>query len=177
MKIFDLKHIAACVSLSLCGALCVSATPVTSGHCPAAEASACQAKKGSDKDHKKWVNQMNKTKHEFFVKDLDLAKSQQKAFFDLYDAMDAELRAAGEEARQLERAVEQKGSAASADDYQRAAAAFVDFRVKEAAIQKRYHAKFAEILTPRQLYRLRYSEREFRHKMMKRHHDLKDKKK
>ncbi len=59
-----------------------------------------------------------------------------------------------------------KGEAATEADYESATDAYLNFRAREAEIEKSYYRKFGHILSKRQLYRLNNVERKFDRMLM-----------
>lgn len=104
------------------------------------------------------LTEMRNFKHNMLIRELDLRKDQQNKFFDIYDQMDDELLAIGDETRELERKV---AGNADASDTEIAAASRAMFEQKkrEGEVELSYYDRFAEVLTPRQLLRLKTAER------------------
>lgn len=56
----------------------------------------------SEEDRNRYVTQVRAYKHDYFVKELDLNKEQQNAFFELYDRMEDRIMDIGTEVRTRE---------------------------------------------------------------------------
>lgn len=121
-------------------------------------ATAASAQRLSERDVQKGLTEMRNFKHRLLIKELDLSKEQQKQFFDLYDAMDDELMAVAEETRELERRTLADDKATDTECYAAARGLF-DQKKREADIETAYFTRFAEVLTPRQLLRIKPTER------------------
>lgn len=127
-----------------------------------------------DNDRAKWFDQLRQHKREYITKELDLTKEQQAKFFPVYEEMDTKLMQLNDEVRATERNLDKEGQAADDNDYLKASAMMFDLKSKEGAIEKQYYVKFKQILTPRQLFRLKKVERKFTRELMKKynaHHD------
>lgn len=112
----------------------------------------------TDEQRKQALAEMRNFKHGMLIKELDLKKDQQKKFFDLYDAMDDELMAVGRETRDLERKVS-SDTDASETEQTAAARALFEQKKREGEIELAYFDKFAEILTPAQMLKIKPAER------------------
>lgn len=123
-----------------------------------------------------WMDQMRQYKRTYFTKELDLNKEQQQKFFPLYEAMEDESIQVENETRQMERRVSEAPDASDVE-YEKAAEALFDMKVKQAAIEKGYMEKFRDILTPRQLFELKGVEKKFGRDMMRQHHRLRSSRK
>jgi len=113
-------------------------------------------------------------KHEMLAKALDLDKEKEKQFFEVYDEMDMRLMQISNETRDLERRVSADADA-SDTEIEAAAIAIYSQKEKEGKIELEYFDKFKEILTPRQLLRLKSAEREFTSNLVKQHHRMRSK--
>lgn len=118
------------------------------------------AQRMSDENRIAWTGEMRKYKHQWLTKELDLSTEQSHKFFDLYDEMEDELEHIYRETRTLESRT-LRDENASDIEYEAAARAVFEQKKKEAEIELQYFDKFKEILTPRQLLRLRNAERAF----------------
>jgi Spy/CpxP family protein refolding chaperone len=127
-------------------------------------------------DKKQWLKEMREYKHSFLAKDLELSRDQQNKFFPIYDKMDDELMKVNGETRDLEQKVADSDKPSDLE-YDMAIQAIFDLKGKEAEIEGRYLDQFREILTKRQLFQLKNSERKFSMQMMRKHHQIKEKNK
>lgn len=133
--------------------------------CP--PSSICQkTKTGDDEKRKEWLTEMRNFKHDFFKKDLGLTREQEAPFFKAYDQMDDELIRVGEETRSLERKIN-TDSDASEVEMESAARAMFEQKKKEADIELQYFEEFKNILTKRQLLKLKETERKFNRALLK----------
>lgn len=120
-----------------------------------------------------WFKEMRQKKHEFLIKELDLAPSQQEQFFAVYDRMETELMKLGEATRQTEMEVAKKSDPTEAD-YDRATNELFELKGREYQIEKEAKEKLSKILTKRQLFKLKGAERKFVRALMKNHRHGKD---
>lgn len=132
--------------------------------------------KPAKQDRQKWFKEIREYKHSFLTKELDLSESQQKEFFPVYDAMESELHKAGKEIRQLEKKLK-KNEDVSDIEYEKAAEALFEQKGKECKIEMSYFEQFKNILTKKQLFKLKGAERKFTHFIMKHQNKKKSKEK
>lgn len=107
-------------------------------------------------------------KHKTFVKELGLKSDQEQEFFEVYDKMDAELMEVGMETRELERKTLEDAKATDTE-CSAASRALFEQRKKEGEIELRYYERLAEVLTPRQLLKLKSVERAMNMRLAKYH--------
>ena len=122
-------------------------------------------------DREQWMDQINQYKRSYFTKELDLTAQQQQRFFQLYDEMTEQTDRVEAEARTMEQRLTDAKDATDLE-YEKATEAMYDAKVQQAAIEKSYMAKFKEILTSKQLFRLKSVERKFSMEMMRQHNRL-----
>lgn len=116
-----------------------------------------------------WMKEMTQYKHEFFVKELKLTTEQQKAFFPLYDAMEADTRRLVDEVRRMEKSVRDKGNNASDTELEKVAEALFELKGRENVLEMRYFEKFKAVLSPKQLFYIKQAERKFNRLILKEH--------
>ncbi len=126
--------------------------------CAAAEAQKQSRKPLTSEQRQKALGEMRNFKHNMLIRELDLSKDQQAKFFDLYDQMDDELMAINSETRDLERKTINDASATD-NELNAAARAMYEQKQREAEVELRYFDKFADVLSPRQLVKLKGAER------------------
>lgn len=114
----------------------------------------------SDEDRTAWTGEMRRYKHQWLTKELELTTEQSHEFFDKYDEMEDELERVYRETRTLETRTicDEK---ATDTECEAAARAIFEQKKNEAEIELRYFDKFKQILTPKQLLKLRSAERSF----------------
>ncbi|MCH5246313.1 MAG: hypothetical protein J1E84_07605 [Muribaculaceae bacterium] len=132
------------------------------------------AQKPTAQERRQWMAEMQNYKKEYIVKAVQLTDEQKAKFLPLYDAMEGEMQAIGREVRQAVKTVSDKKTAATDADYNKAVDVMYNAKSREAAVEKKYYAKFKAILTPRQLYELKSAENRFTREMMR--HNSKSKK-
>jgi Spy/CpxP family protein refolding chaperone len=116
------------------------------------------AQRLSDEDLQKALTEMRNYKHNVFTKELQLSKDQQQKFFDVYDAMDKELMLVGNEVRDLERKTIADDKATDTE-CAAASRAMFEQKKRESEIELKYYDKLSDVLTPRQLLKLKGVER------------------
>lgn len=121
----------------------------------------------SDSDRQRWLSELRTYKHDYLVKELDLTKDQQREFFPLYDKMEDEVEHISSETRALEAKADNKD--ASDLEIENAARTVFEQKRAEGQIEMTYFEKFKEILSPRQLLRLKNAERKFTQQLVKHH--------
>lgn len=131
-------------------------------------ASAQRQPKLSEEQVQQGLAEIRNYKHRMFTKELDLKKEQEQKFFDVYDKMDDELFALGTEMRELERKTYADAQASDLECSTVARALF-EQKKKEAEIELRYYDQFADVLTPRQLLKLKGAERKISMNLAKYH--------
>lgn len=135
----------------------------------AAIAAVMPAAAQSKADREAWMKEMTRYKHEFLTRELKLTEQQQKQFFALYDAMEAETRKLVDNTRRMEKSVLEKGDKATDLEREKAAEALFEMKGKESQIEMRYFPKFKEVLNPAQLLKLKQAERHFNRQIIKDH--------
>lgn len=100
-------------------------------------------------------------KHRFLTKELSLSRDQRDKFFPLYDQMEDETTTLNNDTRQLERRISESTEKVNDLEYEKATEALFELKIKEGEIEKSYLPKFAEILSPEQLFKLKSAERSF----------------
>jgi hypothetical protein len=97
--------------------------------------------------------------------DADFNMNQQKQFMPLYEQMEREIYQVNRNARALANEVEKKKNP-SDRDYEIAASALSNTRVREGEIEAKYFEKFSKILSKKQLFQLKQTERKFTQEML-----------
>ncbi len=130
-----------------------------------------QPKNHSKPDRKEWMAKMREVKHDFIAKELQLTDAQKKDFFEVYDKWQAARHGVEQDARQREKAVEEKGDAAT--DAELDAVIADQFAVEErlSKVDKEYLPQLRKTLTRRQLSKMKHAERKFLRKLMDKHND------
>ena len=123
---------------------------------------------GRQPDRDKWLSEIREYKHEFLAKELQLNAEQKRDFFPLYDEMEDEVERINSETRALESKVNDDKEASDLEIENAARTVFEQKRA-EGQVEMTYFDKFKEILTPRQLLRLKNAERNFTQQLVKHH--------
>lgn len=126
----------------------------------------------SSGDREKWLSEVRNYKQEYLARELQLTKEQQAKFFPIYNEMDEELNKAAAETRDLEAKVTEDKDA-SDTEVSAAARALFEQKGRESEIELRYFDRYKEILTPRQLIRLKAAERKFTQQLVRHHGRMK----
>lgn len=122
----------------------------------------------SETDRDRWLSELREYKHDFLAKELKLTKEQQREFFPLYDEMEGEIEKVNTETRSLEAKVNEDADAGDLELENAARTVFVQKKT-EGEIELNYFDKYKEILSPRQLLRLKNAERRFTQQLVKHH--------
>ena len=113
----------------------------------------------------KFATDMYQAKHEMIIEELGLTPTQQKQFMPLYEQMEREIYQVNRNARALASEVENKKNP-SDRDYEVAASALSNTRMREGEIEAKYFEKFSKILSKKQLFQLKQAERKFTQQML-----------
>ena len=113
----------------------------------------------------KFATDMYQAKHEMIIQEVGLTQTQQKQFMPLYEQMEREIYQVNRNARALAGEVEKKKNP-SDRDYEAAASALSNTRMREGEIEAKYFEKFSKILTKKQLFQLKQTERKFTQEML-----------
>lgn len=119
-------------------------------------------------ERQRWISELRNFKHEFLAKELNLTRSEQEKFFPVYDEMDDKLTRISSETRDLEQKV-LADEKASDTEISAATQAVFQQKKREGEIEEQYYDKLKEVLTPRQLLRLKNAERKFTQQLLRRH--------
>ena len=130
----------------------------------------------SENDRSRWLSEIREYKHEFLAKDLELTREQQRDFFPLYDSMEDEVERINTETRALETKVTESKEASDLE-IENASRTIFEQKRAEGQVEMTYFDKFKEILSPRQLLRLKNAERRFTQQLVKHHRRVNGKQK
>jgi len=130
----------------------------------------------SENDRARWLSEIREYKHESLAKDLELTREQQRDFFPLYDAMEDEVERINSETRALETRVNENNDATDLE-IENASRTIFEQKRAEGQVEMTYFDKFKEILSPRQLLRLKNAERRFTQQLVKHHGRVRGKQK
>lgn len=130
----------------------------------------------SEASRERYISEIRQYKHDYMVKELGLTREQQRDFFPVYDEMEDRLMKLNSEIRELEKKTINDEDA-SGTELEAAAQAVFSQRLKEGEIEMAYFEKISEILTNRQILRLKNTERKFTQRLMKHHRKFRNEKK
>ena len=114
----------------------------------------------------KFATDMYQAKHEMIIQEVGLTMTQQKQFMPLYEQMEREIYEVNRNARALANEVEKKKNP-SDRDYEAAASALSNTRMREGEIEAKYFEKFSKILSKKQLFQLKQAEAKFTREMLR----------
>lgn len=117
-------------------------------------------------NRERWKSELRNYKHDFMARELDLSRGQQSKFFPLYDQMEDSIEQINADTRELEKRI---GDDASDIETEAAARALFEQKSREGQLELEYFDSFKTILTPRQLLKLKNTERQFMRRLM--HHN------
>ncbi len=130
----------------------------------------------TENERTRWLSEIREYKHEFLAKDLELTREQQREFFPLYDSMEDEVERINAETRALETKVSDDKNASDIE-IENASRTIFEQKRAEGQVEMTYFDKFKEILSPRQLLRLKNAERRFTQQLVKHHGRVRGKQK
>ena len=114
----------------------------------------------------KFATDMYQAKHDMIIQEVGLTMTQQKQFMPLYEQMEREIYEVNRNARALASEVEKKKNP-SDKDYEAAASALSNTRMREGEIESKYFDKFSKILSKKQLFLLKQAEAKFTREMLR----------
>ncbi len=126
---------------------------------------AAQQKKGRAEMWK----EMQEFKIKFLSQEMELKDNQIKQFSDVYMKMSEEKGALFRETRKLERKLKSNKEATD-EDYAAMSKQLTLVKERDAEIDKKYDAQFAEFLSPKQIFKMKAAEEKFREKMHQMRH-------
>ncbi|MBD5291364.1 MAG: hypothetical protein HDS24_04745 [Bacteroides sp.] len=113
--------------------------------------------------------EMREFKLKFIAQEIELKDSQRKEFLETYQAMTEEKLKLFRETREIERKMRKEKNASDAE-FEAASNALTEAKEKDAAIEKKYDAKFAKFLSQKQIFKMKSAEDKFRRKIEEMHH-------
>lgn len=129
------------------------------------------ARSEKDKKNENMKKELQEFKLKFLAQEMELKEDQQKKFFDLYSQMTEEKIKLYKETKALEQKLSSSTNASEAE-YEAVSKAITSAKEKDAEIEKKYDEKFAQFLTPKQIFKMKSAEEKFRIKM----HEMRHKK-
>lgn len=130
------------------------------------------AQKKADKESRRqWDKEIRDAKKRYIVKELDLNTEQTAKFFPLYFAMEDELQSLQRQTKQMEKELNDKGDKATPLETEKTIEAIYEQKSREGAIEMKYLPKFKEVLSVKQLVKLKKAERKFFRELMKHRKD------
>ena len=102
----------------------------------------------------RWMEQIRKTKFEFFTKEANLSKEQQNQLFPLYEEMEKTIYKMNSEAEALMKKTAADTNA-SETEFEAAATAMAKTTLQQGEIELDYFNKFSKFLSKKQLFLLK----------------------
>lgn len=131
----------------------------------------------------KMFREVQEFKMKYLAQEMDLSDVQKKKFFELYEEMTKSRQECYKDAISLDRKLKSAPEEAKEEEYEQVTEAFSKANSEWSVIENQYNEKFAEFLTPKQIYKMREAENNFRakldemrHSRKKDHHSKRDKK-
>ena len=121
-----------------------------------------QDKESGNKE--KMFREVREFKIKYLAQEMELSESQTPKFIDLYDEMSASRDSCYRHVRKMEKNLK-KSKDATEEEYQKVTEAMNEANVSYAEIEKVYDEKFAEFLSPKQIYMMKEAEQKFRSKL------------
>jgi Spy/CpxP family protein refolding chaperone len=125
-------------------------------------------------EREQWMTQMRQYKRTYFTKELELSRDQQNKFYPLYEEMEDQINKINDDARSMEKRVGEMTNPSDLE-YEKATEAVYDSAVRCAQLERDYMDKFQNILSRKQLFKLKSVERKFSREVMKQHNRLRSK--
>lgn len=129
---------------------------------------------GHPRPDEKKLKELREYKIKYLAQEMELRDDQKAKFIEVYDKMSDEKRKNFESMKAMERKLRKD---ASEEEYRELSNKISDCKLRDAQIEKEYDAKFAEFLTPKQIYKMKEAEEKFHKKMMEMHHKRRHEKK
>lgn len=125
---------------------------------------------GKERNHEEMRKEILDFKIKYLAQEMNLNAEQQKKFNTLYREMSNEKREIFQDVRALKKKVK---DGATDEEYKAYSQASALAKEKEAELDRKYDAKFAEFMSQKQIYQMKAAEEQFRQKM----HEMRGKKK
>lgn len=126
------------------------------------------ADNGNAKSSTNWTSNMLELKHQFLIEETGMTKSQQEQFLPLYEAMEKEIYQTNKDARSIASKVSSARRGVSDSQYEQAADALSNVKVREGEIEEKYYDRFSKILSKKQMFLLKRAETRFTRNMLTR---------
>lgn len=129
----------------------------------------------TDKEKADMRKEIRDFKIRFLAQEIELRDDQRAKFTEVYSSLMAEEGAIWDEVCNAKHRLKNQKNLTDAE-YEQVNAALIDAKSKSAALEKKYDAVFAKFLTPKQRYKMKDAEAQFRRKMEQMCSDKKGKK-
>ena len=126
-----------------------------------------QQRRGSGKFD---LEKFQKSRADFFIKELNLTATEAKAFIPLMNELMLKKYQLNREVKNNHRALNQKAAKTDAE-YLKAVDMALDARIKEAQLQKEYMQKFKAVLPAEKIYKFHHVEMKFMEQALKDHRE------
>lgn len=121
----------------------------------------------------KMIKEGQEFRMNFVAKEMDLTDAQKQKFIPLYQEMCQKRIECFKEARKVEKKIKKESKEPSDEEYSLIMQAQNKAKEQAAAIEKEYNEKFAEFLSPKQIYKLKEAENAFTAKLEEMRHERK----
>ena len=111
----------------------------------------------------KMFREVQEFKMKYLAQEMELTELQKKKFFELYEEEMESKKECYKEAVVMDRRLKEDKNA-SDEEYQQVRTAFNEANSKWNEVEKEYDEKFSEFLTPKQMYKMKEAEENFRAK-------------
>ena len=112
----------------------------------------------------KMFKEVREFKMKYLAQEMELSENQKPKFFVLYEEMSASRDSCYRHVRGMEKNLK-RDKDVTEEDYHQVTEAMTDANSKYAEIEKIYDAKFSEFLSPKQIYKMKEAEQNFRSKL------------
>lgn len=123
-------------------------------------------KKSCDnKNHSEMMRELQEFKIKYIIQEAEITKEQQTEFIKIYTEMNNAKMAVFKEYHAHHKALKDKSNPTD-EEYNAVSEEMAGAKSAEGAIEKTYYLKFKQLLTPKQLYKMKEAEMGFNRKMM-----------
>lgn len=110
------------------------------------------------------MKEFREMKMKYIAQEIDIEDGKRSEFFELYSQMEDEKYKVFSAVKKTEKEVKSNKNATDAD-YERLSNQITQAKVKDAEISKIFDEKFSRILSPKQMFKMKEAEQNFRKKM------------
>lgn len=122
-------------------------------------------KKENGKNHAEMMREVQEFKIKYLIQEAEITKEQQPEFIRIYTEMNNAKMAVFKEYHERHKALKAKENPTD-EEYNAVSEEMAGAKSAEGAIEKTYYLKFKQLLSPKQLYKMKEAEMRFNRKMM-----------